>query len=365
MRPSWVSWLKSQVRTSHKVQRLRERLSQVAEFRLRPLILRATVRHLHGPRKISYAIDELIVLCVVRNGELHVKSFIEHHQALGVKHIVLLDNGSTDQTVELARTFERITILQTMRPYRKYETVMKRYLVRRFSEGRWNLMADIDELFDYPFSEVLDVGALLTYLNANAYTAVLAQMLDFFSDIPLNELKSAPDDSLKECYPYYDTSNVERRPYGHGAPANPDIKAHVGGIRKSIFGTENGLTKAPLIFLSPPLLPFVRWHHTANAAIADLTCVLRHYPFVSNFPDKVQEAVRTDRYRVSAAEEYQTYWARLKENRNLSLKQATARRFEGVEKLLDDGFLVVSAQYRRCVEARRPKRVWMDGRGGS
>src|SRR5688572_5792581 len=141
MRPSWVSWLKSQVRTSHKVQRLRERLSQVVEFRLRPLILRATVRHLHGPRKISYAMDELIVLCMVRNGELHVKSFIEHHQALGVKHIVLLDNGSTDQTVELARTFERITILQTMRPYRKYETVMKRYLVRRFSEGRWNLMA--------------------------------------------------------------------------------------------------------------------------------------------------------------------------------------------------------------------------------
>ena len=29
MRPSWVSWLKSQVRTSHKVQRLRERLSQL------------------------------------------------------------------------------------------------------------------------------------------------------------------------------------------------------------------------------------------------------------------------------------------------------------------------------------------------
>ena len=30
---------------------------------------------------------------------------------------------------------------------------MKRYLAERFSPGRWNLCADIDELSDYPFSE--------------------------------------------------------------------------------------------------------------------------------------------------------------------------------------------------------------------
>jgi glycosyltransferase involved in cell wall biosynthesis len=305
--------------------------------------------------------DELIVLCVVRNGALHVRSFLEHHLSLGVKHIVLLDNGSTDETVELARKFERVTILQTRRPYRKYETVMKRYLVRRFSEGRWSLMADIDELFDYPFSEVLDTGALLTYLNRNSYTAVLAQMLDLFSDIPLKDLKSAPGDSLKERYPYYDISNIERYVYHFGTPANAEIKMHAGGIRKSIFGTENGLTKAPLIFLSPELVPFVGWHQTANAAIADFTCVLLHYPFVSNFSEKVREAVRTDRYRVSAGEEYRQYWARLTERPDLSLKQATARRFEGVNNLLDTGFLVVSPEYRRWVAAHR-KRLSMEDR---
>ncbi|HEX7215471.1 MAG TPA: glycosyltransferase family 2 protein [Methylomirabilota bacterium] len=332
---------------------MRERLSRILEFGVRPFILRMSVRHLHGPRKIAYAMDELIAVCVVRNGALHVRSFIEHHQALGVKHIVLLDNGSTDQTVELARSFERVTILQTRRPYRKYETVMKRYLVRRFSTGRWNLLVDIDELFDYPFSEVLDVGALLTYLNAHSYTAVVAQMLDLFSDIPLEDLKSAPSDSLKERYRYYDVSNIEKRAYRHGTPANPEIKGHFGGVRKSIFGTDNGLTKTALILLSPELVPFVVFHHHANAAVADFTCVLLHYPFVSSFGEKVREAVQTDRYRVSAAGEYRKYWARLKESSDLCLKQPTARRFEGVNKLLDDGFLVVSTEYRRCVEAHR------------
>ena len=356
--------LKSRIRNSYKVQRLRKlpsqaveqglRLfSQAVEQRIRPFILRASVRHLHGPRRIAYSVNELIVLCVVRNGALHVKSFLDHHLSMGVKHIVLLDNGSTDGTVELARKCERVTILQTRRPYRRYETVMKRYLVRRFSKDRWNLMVDIDELFDYPFSDVLDIGALLTYLNGNSYTAVLAQMLDLFSDTPLKDLKSAPSDSLKERHTYYDISNVERAPYPFDIPANAEIKMHSGGIRKSIFGTENGLTKAALICLSPDLIPFVGWHQTANAAVADFTCVLLHYPFVSSFSEKVEEAVRTDRYRVSAAEEYRRYWARLKESPDLSLKQLTAQRFEGVNSLVDNGFLVVSPEYRRCVETHR------------
>jgi hypothetical protein len=350
MRPAWAR-LRSRIRNSHKVGRLRQALSQALEDWARPLVLRASVRHLHGPRRVSYAADELIALCVVRNGALHVTSFLRHHQELGVKHIVLLDNGSTDGTVELARAFEGVTILRTRRPYRRYETALKRYLVRRFARGRWSLMVDIDELFDYPGSDRLGVDALLTYLNRNAYTAVLAQMLDLFSDVPLERLRSTPHDSLKERYCYYDTSAVERHPYRFGTPANPAIRMHAGGIRKTVFGTENGLTKACLIRLVPPLIPFVGFHQVANAAIADFTAVLLHYPFVGTFPEKVREAVRTDRYRVSAGEEYARYWARLKEGPELRLRQPTARRYAGLDQLLDEGFLVISPQYRRWAEA--------------
>src|SRR5262245_55903366 len=138
MPTSWASRLESRVRNSCKARF--PRLWQTFEFGLRPFILRMSVRHLHGPRKIAYTMDELIALCVVRNGALHVRSFIEHHQALGVKHIVLLDNGSTDQTVELARTYERVTMLKARRPYRKYEIVMNRYLMRWVHIGRSTIL---------------------------------------------------------------------------------------------------------------------------------------------------------------------------------------------------------------------------------
>jgi hypothetical protein len=43
----------------------------------------------------------------------------------------------------------------------------------------------------------------------------------------------------------------------------------------------------------------------------------------------------------------------LQETPHLSLKRKTARRFEGVNSLLENGFLVVSEQYMRWVDAHR------------
>jgi len=359
---TWRGRWGHRIRHSYKVRRLlgylrriRAAGGEVVESRIRPVILRLRLRHVHGPQKIPYARNELIVLCVVRDGALHVKSFLEHHLALGVAHIVLLDNGSTDATIDLARRYDRVTILRTTCPYRKYETILKRYLVNRFSRNRWSLFADIDERFDYPYSDVIDLGGLLAYLNEHSYTAVVAQMLDMFGDGPLDRLGSTPEDTLEEKYPYYDISAVEKHDYVFGRPENSAIKMHSGGVRKTVFGTENGLTKAALILASAEVVPFVGWHHTEGASIADFSCVLLHFPFVSTFGKKVEEAVRTDRYRVSAAGEYEKYWMTLKHTPDLCLKTETAKRFEGVNSLLENGFLVVSERYRRWVDAHRSK----------
>ena len=211
---------------------------------------------------------------------------------MGVKHFVFLDNGSTDRTVELLCAQEQVTVLQTDAPYNKYENTMKRYLAQTFSAGRWNLCADIDELFDYPFSESLNLRDLLRYLNANNYTAVVAQMLDLFADVALNELESKADDMLKQKYVYYDISAIEKTDYVWSELSNPEIRMHWGGIRKMVFGTTNGLTKAALVLMNGKVRPFFSWgHHAEGAFIADIACILMHYPFVSSFFAKVEDAV--------------------------------------------------------------------------
>jgi hypothetical protein len=134
---------------SKNIKRLLRRKRLLMEFGVRPHLLPSKVKHLHGPQKVSYSLDELLVIAVVRTGELYIYSFLEHYRSIGVKHFVFLDNGSIDRTVKLLCAQEQVTVLQTDAPYNKYENTMKRYLAERFSDGRWNLCADIDELFDY------------------------------------------------------------------------------------------------------------------------------------------------------------------------------------------------------------------------
>jgi len=226
---------------------------------------------------------------------------------------------------------------------------MKRYLAERFSQGRWNLCADIDELFDYPYSASLILRNFIRYLNEHRYTAVIAQMLDMFSDTPLAELESRPDDSLKDKYAYYDISAIKKTPYGWATTGNGKLKMHWGGIRKSLFGTNNGLTKAALVKMDGKVKPFVNWHHARDARVADVSCVLRHYPFVGGFYTKVQEAVRMGRYGVLTTDEYVAYWKGLERNPNLNLRLKTAKKLSGLEELIEEEFLVVSDRYRQWV----------------
>src|SRR5215213_1651408 len=80
-----------------------------------------SVRHLHGPRRVAYGLNELVVVCLVRNGRPYIKSFIDHYLPLGVKHIVFLDNDPDDDTVAVAQEdHERVTVLQTKLPFKKY-----------------------------------------------------------------------------------------------------------------------------------------------------------------------------------------------------------------------------------------------------
>jgi hypothetical protein len=317
-------------------------LEQRLFFRLLPRI----VKHIHGPGEISYAPDELIVLCVVRNGELYIKSFVDHYSALPVKHIVFLDNGSTDATVDLLREYD-VTVLQAETRYR--QQAMNLYLLNRFSRGRWGLLADIDEFFDYPFSDTLSLRNFMRYLNVNSYTAVLTQVLDIFSTHPLDELKIPIGSNLGDIYTHYDISSIRKTEYTWPGLEEKQIKWHFGGIRNDIFGTDSSLTKPALLFFDGEVKAFFSVHHVRGARIADVSCVLLHYPFAGSFRAKVEDALQTGSH-AKAKWDYEGYWRVLRQDPHPVLASPSARRLAGLEELIDENFLVVSPQYLDWVQ---------------
>lgn len=313
-------------------------------------IVRFNVTHIFGPAKIEVDPDELVVLCLVRNGELHLKSFIAHYTELGVKHVVFLDNNSTDATRTIASQYNNVTILHTKLAYKRYKLAMKEYLVKRFGKERWTLYVDIDELFDYPYSRAMPLQALLTYLNQNSYNAVVAHMLDMFSDKPLSTINSTIDDSLKDLYQYSDLSDITEMEYFYRNTASKDAKLYFGGIRRILFGPVSGrhglpLTKHPLIFLDNKILPmFLNDHAVRNAHVADFSCVLFHYKFLGDFYQRTKRIAREENYYNNSSE-YKGYLKILDQNPDLQIKQATSQKINSVNDLVDNQFLTVSQDY--------------------
>src|SRR5262245_51355336 len=85
-----------------------------------------------GPAKPKLTANDAVVVCLVRNGENYVQSFVRHYLRLGFKHIFLLDNGSTDRTVELARAHAEVTVLRCRLKFRRFKRDMRDYLFRKY-----------------------------------------------------------------------------------------------------------------------------------------------------------------------------------------------------------------------------------------
>jgi Glycosyl transferase family 2 len=328
-------------------------------------ILEHSVEHLYGPEKVDYGTDEIVLLVLLRNGRPYIKAFMEHYASMAVKHAVFLDNGSTDGTVEALKGYDNVTVLRAMLPYKRYNVAMKRYLIERFGRGRWTLSVDMDELFDYPYSDVVSLKALLGYLSANSYTAVVAQMLDMFSEEPVTDTVSDEDEPLKERYRFYDISNVREQDYwefpfvsGSGnVVTNEDIGIYRNGIQNTVFGTLPALTKHPLVFLDEKLKPVDRSAHSvSNARVADFTCVLFHYKFTNHLYELIRNAARQENYMRDSGK--QKKWLKvLEKTPNLLVKGETSRELRDVNDLVENGFLVVSEEYMSWVDAEEEKRI--------
>lgn len=327
-------------------------------------ILHHNVEHLHGPREVDYAVDELVVLVVARDGRPYIESFVEHYRSLGVKHMVFLDNGSVDGTVEALKEYEDVTVLRTKLHFERYAISMRQYLIERFGRGRWTLTVDQDELFDYPYSDVVSLKAFLRYLNENSYSAVVAQWLDMFSEKLFSRGAGDEDGPLKEVHRFYDLSNIRAQSYETvgdigNVLANEEIKILRDGMVHTLFGFRALLTKHPLIFLDDKIKPMdLSEHWAGNARVADLTGVLFHYKNPSHFYEVIQRKVK-ERHPDMYQRRWDAYFEALNDASRVSVLPETARELKSVNDLVGTDFAVVSREYLELVE-REERRNGLD-----
>ncbi len=320
------------------------------------LKLKKEIRHKSGPKRASVGPRGLVVCALVRNGACYIPAFLEHYRAFGDTHFVFLDNGSSDNFLDLVGNEPDITVLSTSLAYKTHKYIFKQYLARKFGRGRWVAMVDIDELLDVPLRGRATFADVIDYLEAHHYTAVTAQMLDMFSDRDLGDVGHGDAADLKTAFPWYELADIARGPIDNkklgNRIANSEIQWRFGGIRERHFGVKPMLTKYPLVKMVRAIRVVPNSAHTVkNARIADFSAVLLHYKFMDDFATRAENAVARGAYYDDSAE-YRAYLMRLNSRANFSLKTEDSRYLAGVDQLVDEGFLDVTSEYLQFMQNR-------------
>lgn len=313
-------------------------------------------QHLHGPKSVELSDTEVMVTLLAHNASWFIRKFIEHHLALGARHILVIDNGSTDTTIDICRDYDRVTVLRNNLPAKLHESEFRSAFSQKVARGGWILFADSDELIELPTNRL---SRLLQYCNDRGYTCVLGQMLDYFSDRPYGELRHLDYEDSIDALDLYSLRNMETIPYfdrdaisfswflGRNICLHPEINFRRGGVRAELFGENPFLSKHSLVRNLPGITPMSHPHCASNVTLADTMLLVRHYKLAGDWVTRDRAAVKEARW--DHGEDSRRLSALGDENA-MRLNPLEPRPWRGIDALRHEGFLFSSAEFLAAMQ---------------
>lgn len=328
------------------------RLRRKAAETLRRRRFAAAIEPLHGD---GFAVPqgEVLAIVLVRDGGYHLDAFFDYYRSLGIRYFAFIDNGSTDDTVARVAAQPGTVIDRVRLPLAGYEDLMRAHPAHLYGRDRWCLYIDMDEQFDFEGRAAIGLQGLIEYLENRGDTALMAQMLEMFPDVPLAQAADLSFAEALAAFRFYDISTVERHAYhsdaiefsalmaGNTVPTEA-LQFYFGGVRGRVFGEACCLTKHPLIFNGPGVRPAPHPHVSSRVQVSDFSAVIRHYKFAGDM------AARDAALAGTGALAHGEDAARLKvmkRNPDVTLFSPAASEWQGIEPLYEAGFLVRSQAY--------------------
>ncbi|MBP7828550.1 MAG: glycosyltransferase family 2 protein [Kiritimatiellae bacterium] len=333
-------------------------LLERAKIRLNRVVRRAVsslrLRYRSGTPIPASRKDEVLLFMEVRNESLRLPAVLDDHFSKGASRAFIVDNGSTDGTVEFLLKDKRVHLFSTNEHFHGALAWLE-VLLRRFGCGQWCLVLDADELLAYPHMDTLDLPGFAAYLDAQGFEALHCLFLDMYPPGPLNELRYRPGDDLLAHAMCFDADNYSRMPFrGIFSDRAP---AHVlcGGVRQRVFGEEFGCSKYPFFRYHKGVFLRLGLHTVEGLRIAPEQGVLMHFKFLQDFhANAVREAARGVHW--NGAVEYKAYARMIEQHPSFVMANDRSQRFRDWRQLVELGLMASSpALDAHAVQPRRDK----------
>lgn len=195
--------------------------------------------------------DILAVLCL-RNEAVRLPHFLAHYRRLGVRHFLVIDNGSTDGSDQLLADQPDVSLWRTDASYRaaRYGLDWTNWLLLRHGHGHWCLTVDADELLIYPNWETRPLPALTRWLDSTGAQSFAAMMLDLYPQGAVAEQEYLAGDDPLAILQWFDAGNYSLQVQ----PGFRNLWIQGGPRARAFFA--NDPRRAPTL----NKVPLVKWH---------------------------------------------------------------------------------------------------------
>lgn len=298
-------------------------------------------------RCLAIAPDEILCCLVARDERPRLPYFLAYYRRLGVDRFFVIDNGSTDGSVEWLLGQPDVHVWHSELSFKRanFGSSWFELLLRRHGVGHWCLTLDADEFLLFEGAPERTLRQFCRDLDRRGKRVATGILLDLYSDRPVHEtVYREGDDPLSLCR-YFDR-DYPATVYEQGGPyRNQDII--FGGVRQRVFPAEHDylLSKSVLLRYQPDVVLNPGQHLTniqAQYHAREEICLL-HFKFFASFEHYArQEAER--QVHAMGAEQYRAYTRKLDEEQSLVLYDpAHSVRFEGTAQLRALGLLRAEA----------------------
>lgn len=257
---------------------------------------------------LSYS-KEPVVICVVRDERERMEIFLKHYRKLGIRKFAILDNNSTDGTVEYLKEQRGVDLYQTkdkFLPYIKEGWINR--LISCYGTAGWYIIADADELLSWVGMEERGIQEVIKYLEKKKITRARALMVDMYpKGVEWNRDRTFEEAFLECKYFDGDTYCYEEA---------QDLYLLCGGPRKRKLGMEPWLTKYPLFRLGEmEILSDAHMIFPYDNRKTPCFFALRHYKFLTGKDwAKVKQYVKEGNH-IAGSAEYKIYERKNMENK--------------------------------------------------
>ena len=229
---------------------------------------------------------------VMKNECLRIEDFLNHYRVLDVSGFVLIDNGSTDGTLEYALEQPDCTVFSTTDSYSAsgFGSQWINAAVDMCDlRNRWLVVADLDELLVYDRCERHSLSDLAGSLERANLDALPCLMLDMYDDGDTRN-SYVPGMSMIDASPMFDASGYGRDPSLLKSLLPATALAIRGGPRaRTMFNRSDASNMLPYLHK----VPFMKWtpgagmrtSHEVDPIIRNfspLRGALLHFKFLNN-----------------------------------------------------------------------------------